>query len=300
MDVGERAARFESQEVRLVIALALPTRAFAAGLMGAAVVTAAFEMDAPDPNLARHFEMLASLPAGTPITHHRGNSIRQGRLLGVEHRDGVRRIRIETGVGKRKMVIGFPAAICGQVQVIANPGELRMGARRLMRAPEFLARTLAADDAAVLSSTTRMDCIIVGSVEPLHHEIVSERFAVGSVEDTKEGNLQTILRVKRFAGQNAPYRSEVVAAGAESVPTAAAASSPRVVIFDGAPGFNAWRERWPRSSWIVLLDRTSPSAPAGAATVNYGYSTRLRDSDILDGMRLTAVIEAVAYLERAA
>lgn len=296
--VGETATRFESQDARLVIALALPTRGFAAALIGAAVVSTAFEMDAPDPDLASHFEFLASLAPGTPITHHRGNSIRQGRLLGIVEREGERLVRLETGVARRRMTSYLPVDMCGEVQVIANPGELSLANRRLIRAPEFLARALSGIDAAALSATTMMDCILVGSVDPLHHEIVSEQFAVGPEGDQREGNLQAILRVKRFAAQNTPHRSEVVAAGAESVPPLAAASSPRVVIFDGALGFNAWRSRWPRSSWIVLLDRTSPSTQAGADTVNYGYSTRLGDADLLTDMQLPPSIEAVSYLER--
>ena len=282
-----------------MIALALPTRAFAAALISAAVVTAAFEMDAPDPDLASHFEFLASLPPGTAITHHRGNSIRQGRLLGVEERDGAPLVRIETGVARRRLTSYLPMDMCGEVQVIANPGELRLANRRLIRAPEFLARALSGIDAAALSSTTRMDCILVGSVDPLHHEIVGEQFAVGAEGDEREGNLQGILRAKRFAAQNAPHRSDVVAAGAESVPALAATSSPRVVVFDGALGFNNWRSRWRRSSQIVLLDRTSPSAQAGADTVNYGYGIRLGDVDLLAQLELPASIEAVSYLERA-
>jgi hypothetical protein len=298
IDVGQRATRFESEDARLVIALVLPTRAFAAALISAAVVSTAFEMDAPDPDLANHFEFLASLAPGTPITHHRGNSIRQGRLLGIEEREGARLVRLETGVAKRRMTSYLPMDMCGEVQVIANPGDLRMTNRRLIRAPEFLARALSGIDAAALSATTRMDCILVGSVDPLHHEIVSEQFAVGPEGDQREGNLQAILRVKRFAAQNAPYRSEVVAAGAESVPAAAAASSPRVVVFDGAVGFNTWRARWRSSNWIVLLDRTSPSTQAGADTVNYGHSTRLGEADVLAGVQFPPSIEAVSYLER--
>lgn len=298
IEVGQRAARFESDDARLAVALALPTRSFAAALIGAAVVSTAFEMDAPDPDLTSHFEYLASLAPGTAITHHRGNSIRQGRLLGVEERDGVRLVGLETGVAKRRMTSYLPVDMCGEVQVIVNPGELRLTKRRLIRAPEFLARALSGIDAAALSATTRMDCILVGSVDPLHHEIVSEQFAVGPEGDQREGNLQAILRVKRFAAQNAAHRSEVVAAGAESVAAVATASSPRVVVFDGAVGFNAWRSRWRRSSCIVLLDRTSPSTQAGADTVNYGYSTRLGEADVLAGVEFPPCIEAVSYLER--
>jgi hypothetical protein len=299
IELGDKIARFDPQGARLVVAMALPTRAFGAALIGASVVASAFEMNAPDTDLAEHFDLLASLPPGTAITHHRRNSIRQGSLLGVDERDGVRRVGIETGVEKRRMTSYLPLEMCGEIQVIEDPGELRMMRRPLIRAPEFLARALRGIDAAGLSATTRIDCILVGSIDPLNEEIVREHFAVGPDGDRRVGNLQAILRAKRFAGQNTPYRSEVVAAGAESVPASAAGASPPVVIFDGASGFINWRSRWPSSNWIVLLDRSSPSTQAGADTINYGYSLRLSDSDVLAGLELPQSIETVSYLERA-
>jgi len=295
IELGDRVARFDSRDARLVVALALPTRAFAAAFIAASVVSTVFEMDAPDADLEDHFELLASLAPGTAITHHRGNSIQQGRLVGVDERDGVRRVGIET----RRMTYYLPLGMCGEIQVITHPGELRMTTRQLIRAPEFLARALPRVDAAAFSATTRMDAILVASVDPLHEEIVTEHFAVGLDADRREGNLQTIIRAKRFAGQNAPHRSEVVAAGGESVPAAAGQASPRVVIFDGASGFNNWRSRWPQANWIVLLDRSSPSTQAGADTINYGHSTRLSDSDALTDIDLPPSVEAVSYLERA-
>jgi hypothetical protein len=299
VQLGETVARFDPEGARLVVGLALPTRAFGAALIGASVVATAFEMTAPDADLAEHFELLASLPLGTAITHHRGNSIRQGTLLGVNERDGVRRVGIETGVENRKMTSYLPLEMCGEIQVIEDPGELRMMRRPLIRAPEFLTRALRGIDAASLSATTRIDCILVGSVDPLRQEIVGEQFAAGLHGDRREGNLQAVLRVKRFAAQNTPYRSEVVAASAESVPAGAADASPPVVVFDGAPGFISWRSRWPSSKWIVLLDRSSPSMQAGADTINYGYSMRVSDSSVVEGLALPQSIETVSYLERA-
>jgi hypothetical protein len=294
IELGESVARFDSEGTRLVVALALPTRAFAAAFIAASVVSTVFEAEVPATDPWEHFELLASLPPGAAINHHRGNSIEQGRLLGLDERFGERLIKFET----RNMTRYLRPEMCSAIQVLADPGELRMTRRRLIRVPEFLARALPGVDAAALSATTRIDTLLVGPVDPLRHEIVTEQFAVGREADRCEGNLQTIIRARRFAGQNAPHRSEVVAAGGESVPAMAGQASPRVVIFDGASGFNNWRSRWRQANWIVLLDRSSPSTQAGADTINYGHSTRLSDSDALVGIDLPPSVEAVSYLER--
>jgi hypothetical protein len=295
IEVGRRVVRSEPDEGRLVVALALPARAFGAAFVAASAVVAAFEADAPDSDGGEHFELLASLPPGTPVTHHRGNSIEQGRLLGIDSRDGIRRVKIET----RKMTYYLPAEMCGSIQVIADPGQLKMTKRKLIRAPGFLSRALPGiATAAALSATTRLDCIVVGSVNPLQYELVTERFGAGPESGIREGNLQGLVRAKRFSGQNAPYRSDVVAAAGDTIPDIAAETSPPVVIFDGATGFINWRSRWPNSNWVVLLDRSSPSTPAGADTINYYYSTRLNDSDVLGDLALPRSIEAIAYIER--
>src|SRR2546423_2536030 len=84
LDTGARAASTRPAEGRLVIAISLPARAFAAVLASASAVVTAFRDSPPASDAAQHFEYLASLPDGTAIAHHRANSVQQGRLIGVE------------------------------------------------------------------------------------------------------------------------------------------------------------------------------------------------------------------------
>src|SRR4051794_27947599 len=84
LDVGARAAGSRPAEGRLVVALSLPARAFAAALASASAVVTAFRDSPPASDAAEHFDYLSSLPEGTAISHHRANAIEQGRLAGVE------------------------------------------------------------------------------------------------------------------------------------------------------------------------------------------------------------------------
>jgi hypothetical protein len=63
--------------------------------------------------------------------------------------------------------------------------------------PEFLARALHGIGAAGLSATTRIDCILVGSIDPLHEEIVREQFAVGPDGRTPGLRRRGLLRALR-------------------------------------------------------------------------------------------------------
>lgn len=296
LDAGERVASSRPAEGRLVVALSLPARAFAAALASASVVITAFSDNPPASDAAEHFDYLASLPEGTAITHHRANSIQQGRLVGVEvdRHDELPRVRIKT----RKLDLLLPVGLCTEIQVIDNPGTLKVRKQKLVKDPEFLSRAIPGVDVVSLSATTRLDCVIVGVVHSLEDELLANQFGAGEDEDVHEGSLLGIIRARDVAGTKDAYRSAVISASSDDGDAPVSASTPRVAVFDGARAFNNWRSRWPDSNWLVLLDRGSPSADDGAAAINQGYATRLGDSDALAGLDVPAGIETLSYLER--
>lgn len=297
--IGQVLARATNPDERLVVAMALPTRAFSAALLGAAVVIERFEAESTDTDLPQHFNDLCEFPPGTPITHHRGDLIRLGELLGTSEIDGIKRIEIKTKAGRSAWIkTALPEAMSRQVQVVLDPEEIPFTERELIRAPKFLGRVLPGTDVAALSATTRIDCILVGTVAALEQDIVSEPFAVEADGDYVEGKLQSILRVRKFGAQNSPHRSEVVPTQTKEVSDLARASHPAVVVFDGAHGFINWRRRWPKAHWVILLDRTAPSTESGADAVNRAYSDRFEDSDLLATVDLPPAVEAVAFSRR--
>lgn len=296
LDAGARAASARPGEGRLVLAVSLPARAFAAALASAAAVVTAFRDSPPASDAAEHFDYLASLPEGTAISHHRANKIEQGRLAGVEvdPNDAMPRVRIKLRNEDRLLPVG----LCTKVQVIDDPGTLKAHKQTLVRDPDFLAGALPGVDVTSLSATTRLDCVVVGVQHLLQAELSAREFAVGDDEAVHEGNLQGIARARDIGGSKDAYRCAVVPAGSDGGDVPITASVPRVAIFDGARAFNNWRSRWPDSNWLVVLDRGLPSADDGAAAVNQGYATRLADSDVLSGLEIPAGIETLAYVER--
>lgn len=132
LEVGARVVGSRSADGRVVIALSLPVRAFAAALASASAVPTAFRDGPPAGDAAEHFDYLASLPEGTAISHHRGNSIQQGRLVGVEVcRDATPRVRIKLRKEQRLLPVG----LCTEIQVIDEPGILKVGKQKAGQGP---------------------------------------------------------------------------------------------------------------------------------------------------------------------
>jgi hypothetical protein len=295
LGVGATAATFSSGEGRLVVAVSVPTRSFAAALAGAGSVVAAFAESQATGGPKAHFKHLSLLPSGTPITHWSGNSSEQGRLLGV--RDDLGDSKPRLVVELPKVMLYLPEELCERIQVIDASGDLRTRRRKLIKAPEFLTHALPGIDAQALSASTSLDCVIIGVLHALEFELTAEPFAAGPGLQNHEGSLQGIVRARRLAGENDPYRSELISASSEPEGTVADAA-PTVAIFDGATAFNNWRFACRASNWVVVIDRSSPSIDDAAAAINQSYAARIRDSDALDGLDAPAGVEVVAYLER--
>ena len=297
LDAGARASRIQPGEGRLVIALSLPARAFAAVLAGAAAVIATFHDNPQGSDATEHFDYLAALPEGTPISHRRGNSVEHGRLVRVEvdPNDATPRVRIEL----RNESTLLPVDLCQRIQVIEDTRAVGARKQKLIKEPDFLAGVLPGIDVTSLSGMTRLDCVIVGVQHTLHSELTAREFAAGSGGGTiHQGSLQSIVRARDVAGTGDAYRAAVVPASSEDGDAPVSASTPRVAIFDGARAFINWRSRWPDSNWLVLIDRGLPSADEGAAAVNQGYATRFADLDALGDAYVPAGIETLSYVER--
>jgi|SRR5579862_750632 len=296
LDAGARAVSARPAEGRLVIALSVPARGFAAALAGAAGAITAFLDDPPGNDDAEHFDYLSSLPGGTAISHRRRNSVEQGRFVGVEvgGDDGKPRVR----VALRKEDILLPVNLCTRIQVIEDTGTLKATKQALVKDHPFLTRALPGVDVTSLSSTTRLDCVLIGVQHSIEAELTAREFGVGDGNRVYEGCLQGIVRARDVSGTRNPYRSAVIASSSEDGDVPVTASTPRLAVFDGARAFNQWRTRWRESNWLVLIDRGLPTAEDGASAINQGYATRLADSDVLGGIDLPRGIESLSWVER--
>lgn len=292
MAVGAEASSFVSAQYRLVIVVSVPVRAFAACFVAAAAVTGCFMQDPPETDASRHFQYLASLAPGTPVTLRDGNSLRRGKLLGLDRIDGVDRI----GVDLKSMIRRFPENLCMRIQPTDARAGTATSTNRLVRNPGFVQAACPALDLTTFSATARLECVIVGHRGSLQEELTAEQFRAKG-HDHGEGMLQDLVRARYVAGANDTFRAALLPASADLGEKPPSALPPRVVIFDGSRALVNWRSRWEQSNWVVILDRSSPSAQDGAEVVAQAFAMRADDAPLPEAVQLPASMEAIAYLE---
>lgn len=291
--VGAFVASSSSESDRLVVALSLPARAFAASFVAAGAVMTAFVESPPDTDASRHFKYLASLPRGTPVTRRFGNSIARGRLLGVWRVEGVKRVSVEF----KDMITRLPQSLCTQIQPTDGRAGTAMSKRTLVRAPGFLAQVCPTLNARAFCASTRLDCVLVGKQGALREELSAEQFRAANRGAAYRGTLQDLVRARYIAGANDAFRSVLVSATAESSENPDPDARPQVVVFDGSRAFNNWGSSWEQANGVVLLDRASPSVADGAAAVINAFAMRTDDVSFPQDLEVPRSVEALAWTE---
>jgi len=132
----------------------------------------------------------------------------------------------------------------------------------------FLAHFLNSEIAKVVVSRSHLDCIIIGATNFLSKEITEPLFA------TKEtnggfvtGELQDIIRVRKFTTDSAAYRSDIYYTHGKGLGEKSQ-EIPDVIIFDGATSFIKWQSLWHYSHLIALFDQTDSNFDAAIQVFN--------------------------------
>jgi len=260
---------------RLVVGVTLPTRDFAAAFTSLGVSAAVYEdPEEQDPRL--NFERIASLPQGTSIRFRRQRFLYAGSLRGTKTINGVDHLQYFDG----QSLCSLPWHKCNSVEVL-DPSKSFVRRRPLAPNADFVSLALGVDPLSH-ASVTSLDCLMIGVKELLCSDLVDEPFAVASPAGSKcHGFLNDLLRCDAFeTNANDHDRTAVLAGSTDEVPERLVQAVPPVVVFDGPQGFVRLRNYWLRSSWIVLLDRTSPGVAAGADAFNQERSLSLEDADL--------------------
>jgi hypothetical protein len=120
----------------------------------------------------------------------------------------------------------------------------------------------------------RLDALLIGGISAIGLEVAADDLSVGG-----GGPLQALLKVDRYcrAGDRDSRSSILPSSG--NLPERLNGAEPVTVVFDGTKAFRRWRQEWRRSSWIVVLDRSSGNFHEGVALVEEEYA--LRHCDLL-------------------
>jgi hypothetical protein len=265
VNLGRRTANGGEPPRRMVAAIAVPTRAFAATFCGVGCVIGdplrftAVATDAEE--LEAHFENLCALRPGSTVTVASGSAKHVGRFVRADELQGERYLVIEQdGDSKQAFTQYIP----------------------LREAHNVAVRGLG------------LSCLIIGKVTQLEQEICS-----GEVITADGRPLQELLKTRRFASRReTDIRCDVIATAAE-LPGGLRDAQPGVVIFDGAEAFRRWKEAWRRSAWLVVLDRTSRQFDEAALLVEQEFvERRYDDGDPLADLDVPPGIEVAAFWGR--
>jgi hypothetical protein len=296
LNLGYVVAREAEVESRRVVVVAVPTRSYATALIAAGIV-GALAAEASGDDTSELFHQLRKLPKGTSVILQEGNKTFKGQLIGCEDRRGTEYIGVQlqaSGAGGRKTWL--PPERVAQITVTGGTsGNLPKNPQgtKIVVAQRFLGRFLNGLDPRRFSTTSRLDCAIVGRLGVLRQEVMVKLAFPGTGSRFDSGTLQDVLRVRRFVRSGQSYRSIVVPIERGTPDTRS-----KVVLFDGALAALKCRHQWRSSDQIVVLDRTDPNFEAATDALNAEYARyRLEyaPEDIISGWPVG--VEVMNYSE---
>lgn len=288
---------------RVVVGIALPTKAYAASLLTAGLLVGLSKKPVTHKDVTAHFERLCALEQESSLIYTKNKNRFKAFFNGIVDIGGEKRIRlrIQSSKGKkaRNLTELLNAKQAQQVEVanttFNNLPQHQSGKTIQVDNPDFIRAFLQVDEINDFISKSGLDCVIIGQVSRFKQEINETLFAFKSKnKKLVEGYLQDILRVRRFSGSSSNYRSDIYAARSELENQA----SPKFVVFDGANGYLKWRDTWDQSHWVVLLDRTSARFEDATSQFNQEFfKYRYKEGKLAQMPAIPSGVEIVIHYE---
>lgn len=244
IELGAATAGARNRDLRLVVAVVVPTRVYAATLAAVGADSlqrpVAFNPSAPTTaELEQHFQQLRGLRPGRTVTVGAAKLV--GSFIGID----------ESGE---------------EPLVVIRQTKLRCIQKMPLRSCHLVGIT-----GRSLSS------LLIGRLNVFEIEITG-----GDLCLSNRRPLQETLKVGRYSPRgDKDIRCAVLSSGGD-LPDELQDAKPRVVIFDGVPGFRHWRETWRVAPWLIVLDRTAANFEEGVSLVEDEYVRRDADEPALD------------------
>ena len=291
MHLGAEAVQDNNDQQRLVIALAVPTRSYAAVLLavGAIVSNAKTINAAGQVSPESHFEMLCGLPTETSVILREEGKPVKGIFVGTRDfkNDGNLRIGVQIQNSKGGALTTWLSRETSQkVQVSSMPwSRLPKDADNAREvdtsSSEFTSEIFQGIDLWNFVTESSLDCVILGNVGTLEKEATTTKLSIGSRgTEASAGSLQDILRICRLFRNNEAFRSQILSVNSNEHAKLSEGMLPRMVIFDGAVGFLKWRHYWSQSNWVVILDRTETRFLEAVQSVNEEFLSRIDEREL--------------------
>lgn len=270
-DLGKRTQDFSQKENCTVIALAIPTRSFAAAFCGLGVIkNYLFSRDE-----TTQLEYLSKLEKGTPLYYRESEQVGyEVTFKGIEEKSGLKFIRINRAKQRGRVNIILPLDILipeNKAYVLSSttdeqvqPTTVKVG-RKVVLQTDFLLKYFK-DKKLNNTANPSIECAFVGLQTNLRRETTELEFGSASDPGIVKGVLNEILSIRSFSGEGSVYRSEVY----RPLPTSKLPklSNSPVVIFDGSNGYLSCKSSFKSKCQIVLLEKTETNFIDAVSAVN--------------------------------
>lgn len=293
--LGHQLGNLANDGYRVVTALAIPTRAFACGLVATGIVLARIGRENPvSKTQLRH---IRSLKPGTSV-HVRtdGNKRLSGVFNGLVNFQGKEYISVRIAESTQQY---FPLNTYAS-RVTVSEGDVNLPkyqqSGRLIEAPgEFLQWCLGEDLAQTYILNSSFEALLIGKKSTIQQEIDSPVFSSSPTQPgTVIGTLQEILRVRQFSGANKSYRTECLSSSNPTPEEELGLQAPPVIVFDGAVAYIKFGHKWQSAHQIILLDRTERQFMDATELLNQNYIYRLA-GNFKFPIRIPSAIEMMVY-----
>jgi hypothetical protein len=148
----------------------------------------------------------------------------------------------------------------------------RQRGMRIIEFPEFLAAILGDVPVESLCMGSRLDFVFIGTRSRL---LVESEIQIACTEGSRQlraGNAADVIRLKEGARD---FRGMIVSTTTK-VPRLPG-EAPRLAIYDGASGYLKYRDRFPASHQLVLLDRSEARFSEAVSQLNRDYLQRINE-----------------------
>jgi hypothetical protein len=276
LKLGFSLSQNKRLDTRFVVALAVPTRAYASLLIAAGIVYGKSQEKHKSIDHA-HFEMLIALPDGSPVVLRDKKRKYKAKKCGVQTYNGKLLIGIQVDEGTTNTIKFIPAEDCEHVEIVSRePFRLPHSQKgHEITPPSLLVKALIGEiyvyDFFLHSC---LEAVLIGPKNTLEEEM-NAALATSKIDKFDcPGNLSDLIRVKEFQPPGTAFRSSILAAASRNNTSLTGDDTPCVIIFDGSHGFVKWRDYWRKFNWVVILDETDPNFNYAVSQVNQEFIAR--------------------------
>jgi hypothetical protein len=268
---------------RTIVALSLPTRAYAACFMACGILYKLATNTVMEYSLE---DTINKLVPGNNVEYiARDGKKYTGIFSGIKNVSGEQFITIKAKVGKKNGCAEWKymrIADAFKIQPVNGGVDITKNQRgtKIISNRDFLTCLLGESIATKYAMQTKLDIAIVGQINLLRHE-ANTNFILRDLDNDVpcKGNFSDLLRIKNFLADNTSYRTKIFK---NTICNDDIDTDAKIILFDGSKAFINRHECCNKLNWLVVLDRTDTDYFNAVEILNTAYQTRRLDTNCHD------------------